>query len=120
MKKILISLIGMAMTGVAIAKLPPLNDEAMAKAAAAKEKTVHGDKVSAYQLCLSQDKVVAKTGDKKGAQVVATPPCVNPGPFVASVTSGPVVAAVSPAAAPVVTAPVAAPVPAAVTAPAKK
>ena len=114
MKKILISLIGMAMTGVAIAKLPPLNDEAMAKAAAAKEKTAHGDKVSAYQLCLSQDKVAAKTGGKKGAHIVDTPPCVNPGPFVASVASGPVVAAVSPAAAPTPA------VPAAVTAPAKK
>jgi hypothetical protein len=73
-------------TGVALAKLPPLSDEAKAKAAEAAAKTAHGDKVAAYKLCQSMDKVAAtyladakKTG--KDIKPVATPPCTDPGAF---------------------------------------
>ena len=41
------------------AKLPPPSDEAKAKAAEAAAKTAHNDKVDAYQLCKSMDKVAA-------------------------------------------------------------
>jgi hypothetical protein len=69
------------------AKLPPPSDEAKAKAAEAAAKTAHADKVAAYKLCKSMDKVAAqyfaaarKAG--KPTQPVATPPCADPGPFV--------------------------------------
>ena len=75
--------------GSALAKLPApeMTDEAKAKAAEAAAKTAHGGKVSAYQLCLAQDKVAARyhEGAKKAGNdmpPIATPPCVNPGPFV--------------------------------------
>ncbi|GAB4399948.1 MAG: hypothetical protein OHK0048_14390 [Rhodoferax sp.] len=66
--------------GVAWAKLPPPTDEAKAKAAEAKAKTAWASKVSDYQLCKAQDRVVAhykKTAPAKGASS-----CVDPGPFV--------------------------------------
>jgi hypothetical protein len=70
----------------AFAKLPPLSDDAKAKADEAKAKTAHGDKVAAYKLCQSMDKVAATyiaDAKKAGKQVkpVATPPCADPGPF---------------------------------------
>jgi len=74
------------MSGLADAKLPPLSDEAKAKAAEAAAKSAWGDKVGAYQLCVAMDKVAAryladaaKAG--KTLQATATPPCADPGPF---------------------------------------
>ena len=70
------------------AKLPPLSDEAKAKAAEAAAKAAHNGKVDAYQLCKSMDKVAADyyaAAKKAGTETkppVATPPCVDPGPFV--------------------------------------
>jgi hypothetical protein len=70
------------------AKLPPPSDEAKAKAAEAAAKTAHADKVAAYEVCLSEDKVAAEyfAAARKAAKStkppVPTPPCVNPGPFV--------------------------------------
>ena len=90
------------------AKLPPPSEEAKAKAAEAAAKSAHGGKVSAYQLCKSQDKVAADyfaAARKAGTEVkppVATPPCVDPGPFVytppAAAPAAPVAAAAAPAA----------------------
>jgi len=70
----------------ALAKLPPLSDEAKAKAAEAAAKTAHADKVGAYKLCQSMDKVAATylaDAKKAGKDIkpVATPPCADPGPF---------------------------------------
>jgi hypothetical protein len=71
----------------ASAKLPPLNDEAKAKAAETAAKTAWTDKVGAYQLCKSQDRVAAKymsEAKKAGKDVkpaATTPPCADPGPF---------------------------------------
>jgi hypothetical protein len=72
--------------GSAIAKLPPLSDEAKAKAAEASAKTAWGDKVAAYKLCQSMDHVASvylADAKKAGKDVkpVATPPCTDPGPF---------------------------------------
>jgi hypothetical protein len=73
-------------SGVALAKLPPVSDDAKAKADEAKAKAAHSDKVNAYKLCQVQDRVVATylaDAKKAGKDVkpVATPGCVEPGPF---------------------------------------
>ena len=104
--------------GMALAKLPPLSDEAKAKAAETAAKTAHGNKVADYKLCLSMNDVAAKyaAAQKKAGKPVtptATPPCADPGPFVYT----PPVAAAPAAAAPTAAAPAAAP---AAAAPAKK
>ncbi len=103
MKNILFALAAFLIAGAATAKLPAPSDEAKAKAADTQAKTAHGAKVAAYQLCLSQDKVVAKFADKTRA--VPAEPCANPGPFVPAIAAvaavAPVTAAV-PAVAPVV------------------
>ena len=73
--------------GVALAKLPALSDEAKAKAAEAAAKTAHGDKVGAYQLCQSMDRVAAryyadaKKDSREVKPAVVTPPCTDPGQF---------------------------------------
>jgi hypothetical protein len=107
-----------------MAKLPALSDEAKAKAAEAAAKTAHGNKVADFQLCKSREKVAAhyyKTAKASGKQTtppVATPPCADPGPFVAAAPApaAPAVAA-APAAGAKPAAPAAAP---AAAAPAKK
>ena len=73
---------------VAFGKLPALSDDAKAKAAEAAVKSAWTDKVGAYQLCQSMDRVAAKyqaDAKKAGQEVkpaVATPPCSDPGQFV--------------------------------------
>jgi hypothetical protein len=94
----------------AFAKLPPLSDDAKAKAAEAAAKTAHGNKVADFQLCKAMDKVAAGyvAGAKKAGKDVkptATAPCADPGPFVytppaAPGAPAPVAAAPAPAAAP--------------------
>jgi len=72
------------------AKLPPLTPEAQAKADEAKAKTAWTDKVSAFQLCRSMDRVAeayrasAKAAGKETKPPVPTPPCTDPGAFVAA------------------------------------
>ncbi|NMM80775.1 hypothetical protein B2J86_07490 [Acidovorax sp. SRB_14] len=68
------------------AKLPPVSDEAKAKADEAAAKTAWSDKVANYKLCQSMDRVAATYLDRARAaghsvQPVATPPCTDPGPF---------------------------------------
>ena len=70
----------------AIAKFPPLSDDAKAKAAEAAAKTAWSDKVSNYQLCKAQDRVAAKyvsDAKKAGKDVkpATTTPCADPGLF---------------------------------------
>ena len=88
MKRILLSAALLALTGTAVAKLPPLSDEAKAKAAEAAAKSAWAGKVDGYKLCLAQDRVAAKyrqsaaaAGQTPGA-VVNTAACADPGPFV--------------------------------------
>ncbi len=95
----------------ASAKLPPLSDDAKAKAAEAAARTAHGNKTADYQLCKSLDRVALKyiaDAKRAGKEITptATPPCVDPGPFVAAT---PAAAAVTAAA----SAPVAKPIEAA-------
>ena len=85
MNKILITLVGVMVMGVASAKLPPLSDEAKAKADETKNKTAWSDKVAAYQLCQAQDKVAATYLKQKSKPkpTMEIPACSNPGPYIA-------------------------------------
>ena len=68
----------------AMAKLPPLSDEAKAKAAEAAAKTAHTAKADGYLLCKTQDKVAAhvqRTNKAKAGKPMATPACADPGKF---------------------------------------
>ena len=131
MKKTFISLATFMVASLfsvsALAKLPAPSDEAKAKAAEAAAKTAHGNKVADFQLCKSREKVAAhyyKTAKSSGKTTnppVATPPCADPGPFVAAAPAAPAAAV---AAAPVAGAKPATPsapaAPAPAAAPAKK
>ena len=127
MKKTWISLATLVLASLfsasAMAKLPAPSDEAKAKAAEAAAKTAHGNKVADFQLCKSREKVAAhyyKTAKASGKPTnppVATPPCADPGAFVAAAPAAPAAVAAAPAAKPAT--PGAAPAPAAA-APAKK
>lgn len=85
MKKTLLLISALALSGVAFAKLPPLSDEAKAKAAEAAAKTAHANKVADFQLCKSREKVAAHyyktTGKGKPVSKEATPACADPGPY---------------------------------------
>ena len=128
MKKTFISLATLVVASLfsasVMAKLPALSDEAKAKAAEAAAKTAHGNKVADFQLCKSREKVAAhyyktaKSGGKQTTPPVATPPCADPGPFVAAApAAAPAAVAAAPAAGAKPAAPAAAP---AAAAPVKK
>ena len=84
MKKTILLVTGLALSGLALAKLPAPSEEAKAKAAEAAAKTAHGNKVADYQLCKSREKVAAHyyktTGKGKPAAKEPTPACADPGP----------------------------------------
>jgi hypothetical protein len=101
MTKILVSAAMIAACGLALAKLPPMDDAAKAKAAEAAAKAAWQGKVDAWEVCRVQDKIAARYGNKGGkpsAMPVAQsasaaagtgtpavakppPPCADPGPF---------------------------------------
>ena len=109
MKKTFISMATLVLASLfsvsAMAKLPAPSDEAKAKAAEAAAKTAHGNKVADFQLCKSREKVAAhyyKTAKASGKPTnppVATPPCADPGAFVAAAPAAPAAVAAAPAAA---------------------
>lgn len=94
------------------AKLPDPTPEAKAAAALTAAKNAHNDKVSAYQLCLAQDRVAKKYASKPqpGEKAIETSACKDPGKFEPPAE---LVAPVAPPSA-------ASPAPAAPVAPAKK
>lgn len=77
-------------SGLAFAKLPPVPDEAKAKAAETASKAAWTDKVGAYKLCQSMDHVAsayrasAAAAGKPASGADATPPCADPGTYVSS------------------------------------
>lgn len=96
MRRILLASLATAlMAAAAHAKLPAPSDEAKAKAAEAAAKTAWTDKVSAYKLCQSMDRVAAHyRKDKKDAPAaIETPACADPGAFVAPAPAAPLEAA---------------------------
>ena len=74
-------------TTSALATLPPASPAAQAQAAEAKAKAAWTDKVAAYQLCRSQDRVAetyrseAKGSGNPAPAPATTAPCVDPGPY---------------------------------------
>lgn len=97
-------------SSAAFAKLPPLSDEAKAKAAETKAKSAWSDKVAAYKLCQSQDKAAERyrKENKKPAMDGKAPKCEDPGPFV---YTPPVPPSIAPGRTATGTAPVATPEP---------
>jgi hypothetical protein len=87
MKKVLLTVCLASLPLLSLAKLPPLSDEAKAKAAEAAAKAAWTGKVDAFQLCKVQDKVAAiyfsraKAANKETKPPVAAPACADPGPF---------------------------------------
>jgi len=84
MNKPLIASLLLTASACAMAKLPPLSEEAQAKAEEAKAKAAHNAKVDAYDLCKSQDKVAAhvqRTNKAKAGKPVATAAWADPGKF---------------------------------------
>ena len=95
------ALVSVALALPVLAKLPPQSDEAKAAAAETASKAAWADKVGAYKLCLSQDRVVdgyRKSGKASAPAAVQTaapasgaapapvaiPGCTDPGPYVAT------------------------------------
>ncbi len=87
MNKFLTSTLFLALSSAAMAKLPPLTDEAKAKAAETAAKAAWTGKLDTYQLCKSQDKVAAayfksaKAANKETKPGAAVPACADPGTF---------------------------------------
>jgi hypothetical protein len=87
MKRILITACLATLPLLSLAKLPPLSEEAKAKAAEAAAKAAWTAKVEAFQLCKVQDKVAAsyystaKAAGKDTKPPMAVAACGEPGPF---------------------------------------
>lgn len=78
------------LAGAAFAKLPPLSDEAKAKAAETAAKSAWTDKVGAYQLCQAMNRAAgyyrkaSASAGKEAPAAIETPSCNDPGPFAAA------------------------------------
>jgi hypothetical protein len=102
MAKILLSAAMIAVCGLALAKLPPVDGPTNAGAAKSPPKAAWQGKVDAYEVCKVQDKIAARYGNKGGKPATAVPvaqsasaaaaggtpavakpppPCADPGPF---------------------------------------
>lgn len=92
---VLCAALGLALLPAAQAKLPAPTPEAKAKADEAKAKTAWADKVAAYQLCKSMDRVAArytqeaKAAGKDAKAATATPACADPGPYQVAAATAP-------------------------------
>ena len=88
--RIAIALIAALLGGLAAAKLPAPTDDAKMKAAEAAAKGSWNDKIGAYKLCLAMDRTAEayrknmKNTGKEAPPAAATPPCADPGPFLAT------------------------------------
>jgi len=80
---------------VAFAKLPAPSDADKAKAAEAANKAAWSDKVAAYHLCQSQDRVASAyrahsvAAGHPASAPEQTPPCTDPGAYVAQTPQTP-------------------------------
>ena len=83
-----LALVAGSLAGPASAKLPPLSDEAKAKAAETATRAAWTEKIGAYKMCLAMDRSAevyrtnSKSLGKDAAVPVSMPPCSEPGPFV--------------------------------------
>ena len=71
-----------AISGPALAKLPPPSDEAKAKAAEAAAKSAWSAKVEAHKVCEIEDRLAKAyhASVKDAPAAMPTPACVQPGP----------------------------------------
>lgn len=73
--------------GAALAKLPPPSDADKAKAAETANKAAWSDKVGAYHLCQSMDRVASAyrahtaAAGRAASAAEQTPPCADPGAY---------------------------------------
>ena len=94
MKKYLITSLMLAACSLAAAKLAPPTPEAKAKSDEVAAKAAWAGKVDAFQLCQAQDKVAARyvasaqAAGKETKPATATPPCADPGSYVAAPAEG--------------------------------
>jgi len=78
--------------GLVAGKLPPPSDAAKAAAAQAAAKSAWSDKVSLYKTCLAMDRAAdtyrrgLQSAGKPAPPPTPTPPCADPGAYVAPVT----------------------------------
>ncbi len=85
---VLAALSAALLANVSLAKLPPLTDEAKAKAVEVTAKSAWTDKVGLYKLCQTMDRIAASYRASPAAAAApasspeATPPCAAPGPYV--------------------------------------
>jgi aspartate/tyrosine/aromatic aminotransferase len=84
MKKLIASTLCSFVSASVLAALPPLTPEAQEAAALAKAKAAYGDRVGAFQLCQSQNRVADRF---KVAGTPAPAACTAPPPFVPPVAS---------------------------------
>lgn len=85
MKAILLTGALVASCGLAVAKLPPPDDAAKAKAAETSAKAAWQAKVEGYLLCKAQDKVAARYAKGGAKPVAAKPAAAAPAASAASV-----------------------------------
>lgn len=103
MKRSSLAALALLTAGAVLAKLPPVSDEAKAKAAEAAAKTAWSNKVAEFQLCKSMDRVAAgyqaaaKKAGKPASAPAATPACADPGAFVYTPPAPAAAAAATPA-----------------------
>jgi hypothetical protein len=101
MQKILVSAVIIAASSLALAKLPPPDDAAKAKAAEASAKAAWQSKVGAYQQCKVEDKLAARykstAGKANGANAPSAPPPAAASSGAAAAPAGTPVASKPPA-----------------------
>ncbi|WP_296444137.1 hypothetical protein [Rhodoferax sp. UBA5149] len=127
MKKLIAASLLIGASTLLMAKLPPLSEEAKAKAAEAAAKAAWSGKVDAYLSCKAQDKVAAhyyttaKAANKDTKPATETSPCADPGAFsyLPSEAVKPLEASGAHSPAPTATSPPSSTTPAAAIAPAK-
>jgi hypothetical protein len=78
MIRVMLTAAALAVSGLALAKLPPLDDAAKAKAAEAAAKAAWQGKVDNYQLCKVQDRVAAAYKKTAAAKPAAMPASAAP------------------------------------------
>ena len=95
MKKLFITSLLLAACSLAAAKLPAPTPEAKAKSDETAAKAAWAGKVDAYKLCQAQDQVAARymtsaqAAGKESKPAMATPPCADPGSYVAAPVEAP-------------------------------
>jgi hypothetical protein len=104
MIRLTLTAVALAVSGAAIAKLPPVDDATKAKAAETAAKAAWQGKVDAYKLCQVQDRVAAAYKKTAGSR----PAVAVPGGAVVPTAAAPAAPAAPAAAAPATAAPAAA------------